>query len=71
MKKLFWTIIIIVVILILWWLWQSGGDLGNLPQLPGASEGDTTTRIQEDLQQIDLGDINKEFENIDANLNQL
>ncbi len=42
-----------------------------MPQLPGASEGDTTTRIQEDLQQIDLGDINKEFENIDANLNQL
>ena len=71
MKKLFWIIIIIVVVLILWWLWQSGGDLRNLPQLPGVSEEDTTTQIQQDLNQIDLGDIDQEFQSIDTDLNNL
>ena len=71
MKKLFWIIIIIVIILVLWWLWQQWGYLGNLPKLPGVSEEDTTTQIQEDLNQIDLGDINQEFQSIDADLNNL
>lgn len=71
MKKLFWTIITITVILVLWWLWQQGGGLGNLPQLPGVSEEDTTTRIQQDLEQLDLGDINQEFQSIDVDLNSL
>lgn len=42
-----------------------------MPQLPGVSEEDTTTRIQQDLEQLDLGDINQEFQSIDADLNSL
>lgn len=58
------------MVLVLWWQWQSG-DLGNLPQLPGVSEEDTTGQIQQDLEQIDLGNIDNEFESIDAELNNL
>lgn len=71
MKKTLWIIIIIIAILVLWWVWRQGGGLGNLPQLPGVSAPDTTTKIQQDLEQVDLGDVNKEFESIDAGLNQL
>ena len=70
MRKTLWIIIIVAVVLVLWWQWQSG-DLGNLPQLPGVSEGDTTGQIQQDLEQINVGDIDQEFQNIDAELNKL
>ncbi len=43
----------------------------GLPQLPEVSDQDTTVQIQQDLEQIDLGDINKEFETIDVDLNNL
>ena len=51
---------------------RSGENL-ELPQLPlpGVSEEDTAGKIQQDLEQIDLGDIDKEFESIDADLNNL
>lgn len=61
-----------------WWFWQSGQvevpgqpDTGTLPSLPEVSEEDTTSQIQDDLEQIDLGDIDAEFESIDAGLNSL
>lgn len=69
-KKLLFIIAAILVIGGLWWLLRSG-RIDNLPQLPGASPEDSTIEIQKDLEEIDLGDINKEFENIDAELNNL
>lgn len=71
MKKTLWIIGAIIVIVALWWLVRSGGNL-ELPQLPGVSEkGDTSAEIQQGLEEINLGDIDKEFESIDADLNNL
>ena len=74
MKKTLWIIIIIVIVLVGGWLWKTRvqqPSTQGLPQLPAVSETDTTTQIQQDLDQIDLGDIDKEFESIDAELNSL
>lgn len=43
----------------------------SLFQLPEVSEEDTTAVIQQDLEQIDLGDIDEQFQGIDAELNNL
>lgn len=56
------------------WLWRSKWEMPStegLPQLPEVSEEDTTAQIQQDLEAIDLGDIDKQFEEIDAELNNL
>lgn len=60
------------------WYWNSktmteqGLDLSTEGSpLPEVSEEDTTTAIQQDLEQIDLGDIEKQFQGIDADLNNL
>ena len=71
MNKILWIIVIIIIAVVLWWLWQSGWDVGSLPQVPGVSEEDTTGQIQQDLEQIDLGDIDSQFESIDAELQGL
>jgi len=69
-KKLLFIIAAILVIGGFWWLLRSG-KIDDLPQLPGASQEDSTAEIQKGLQEIDLGDIDKEFESIDAELNNL
>lgn len=73
MKKIIWIIIIIAVAAAGYWFWNSRKQLdrGGLPQLPAVSEEDTTTQIQQDLEQIDPGDIDEQFESIDAELNNL
>ncbi|MEK7537168.1 MAG: hypothetical protein AAB584_01875 [Patescibacteria group bacterium] len=81
MSKILLIIIVIIAAIAGFWLWSSNkSDEGllestpsaeGLPQLPEVSEGDTTSQIQEDLDNIDLGDIDKQFENIDADLNNL
>jgi len=81
MSKALLIIIVIIAAIAGFWLWNLNkseqdllgpipGDEG-LPQLPEVSSGDTTSQIQEDLNKIDLGDIDKQFENIDADLNSL
>ena len=75
-KKTLWTIIIIVVIATGYWLWNAkwGSESlpeSALPEVPEVSQEDTTTAIQQNLEQIDLGDIEGQFQNIDANLNNL
>lgn len=72
MRKTLWIIGAVIAIGVLWWILRSGENL-ELPQLPlpGVSEEDTAGKIQQDLEQIDLGDIDKEFESIDADLNNL
>ena len=75
MKKTLWIIVIIGVIIAGWWLWSSRSGQGpaseGLPLLPEVSEKDTTAVIQQNLEQIDLGDIDQEFQSIDAELNGL
>jgi len=73
MKNTFWLIIAIVAIAVGYWLWNSKWQVGaeGLPQLPAVSEEDTAAQIQQDLEQIDLGDIDQQFESIDAELNNL
>ena len=75
-KKTLWTIIIIVIIAAGYWLWNAkwGSESlpeSALPEVPEVSQEDTTTAIQQNLEQIDLGDIEGQFQNIDANLNNL
>lgn len=79
MSKTLWTIVIIIIVAVGAWLWYLSDRIDltkepsteGLPQLPVVSEEDTTTQIQQDLEQIDLGDIDKQFESIDADLNNL
>ncbi|MBI1984645.1 MAG: hypothetical protein HYS60_00855 [Candidatus Wildermuthbacteria bacterium] len=62
-------VILLLLALGLWW-WQSG----NLVSLQGpATQGpnDTTGTIQQDLNSLDLGDLDAEFQEIDSNINQL
>lgn len=77
-KSIILIIIIALAALAGWWFWQSGQleapqqlDTGTLPNLPEVSEEDTTGQIQDDLEQVDLGDIDAEFEDIDVDLNNL
>lgn len=74
-------IIVIIAAIAGFWLWNANKSeegllrptpsAEGLPQLPPVSSGDTTSQIQEDLDKIDLGDIDEQFENIDADLNSL
>lgn len=81
MSKNLLVIIVIIAAIAGFWLWNSNrleessleptpGTEG-LPQLPEVSEGDTTSQIQADLDKIDLGDVDKQFESIDSDLNSL
>ncbi len=74
MSKKNWTILIIVLVLIVIgvWIWQFGGmpvDEGT-EALPEVGD-DTTSDIDEQLEGIDLGDLESEFEDIDAGLEEL
>lgn len=81
MNKTLLVVIVIIAAAAGFWLWNSNKSektslepapgAEGLPQLPEVSGGDTTKGIQQDLDQIDLGDIDKQFENIDAGLNNL
>lgn len=69
-------IVIILLVIAGYWLWNSRWQQpavpeSALPAAPEVSQEDTTTAIQEDLEQIDLGDIDEQFQQIDAELNNL
>lgn len=78
-QKTLLTIIIVAVVVGGIWYWDSrtmtedkpGVSNESLFQLPEVSEEDTTAVIQQDLEQIDLGDIDEQFQGIDAELNNL
>jgi multidrug resistance efflux pump len=77
------AVVIILVLAIAWW--QMGGgeepamtDLENAevptnvsPEVPEGTLEDTTPVIQQELESIDTGDLEKEFEQIDQDLNNL
>ncbi|OHB17867.1 MAG: hypothetical protein A2913_01150 [Parcubacteria group bacterium RIFCSPLOWO2_01_FULL_40_65] len=72
MKKIFWIILIVALAIVGYWFWQTQQSPdAELPQLPQVSNEDTTVQIQQDLNEINLGDIDAEFQSIDADLNNL
>ena len=78
-QKTLLTIIIVAVVVGGIWYWDSrtmtedkpGVSNESLFQLPQITQQHTTAVIQQDLEQIDLGDIDKQFQGIDAELNNL
>jgi len=78
------TQIIIVVLVLLFvtlavalFFWRSGGTapysapLGNQPVTPAPAPQDTAAAITKDVSNIDIGDLDKEFKDIDSSLNSL
>jgi len=76
------AVILIIIIALAWWWYGSGGEVYEepLPQEPTGEisdevpeEGleDTTPVINQDIDSIDLGDLEAEFDQIDAELDNL
>ncbi len=72
MKKLIWIIVIIVIVIVGFLIW---GRRANRVSAPTGAEvvpgNDTTAAINQNLNSLDVGDLNQEFQSIDADLNQL
>ena len=70
-------VIIIVLALVVIWRWQTGRVSAPSPAVTDEAvlqellEEDTTSAAIEVLDSLDLGDLDAEFEAIDAELNQL
>ena len=63
-KKTLIILIIAALILIGLWIWQK-------PEAPAETTADTTAVINKELESLDVGDLEKEFQSIDADLNTL
>ena len=67
-KNILIGIVVIAVILVGVWIFlQQGTETQQESQAPA----DTTSSIQADLDALDLGDVDAEFESIDQDLNSL
>lgn len=68
------VIVIVALAAIVWW-WQLSGSPattgGSAAPAPAPASGDTTAAINEQLQGIDFGDLDQEFQTIDQDLNSL
>jgi len=83
MNKKVVTIVVAVLIVgaLAFWLSKRGSEIpgttgGKTPVLngttgEGATGGDTTGEINAEIESIDVGDIDSEFKDIDADLNNL
>ncbi|MFH0712449.1 MAG: hypothetical protein V2A55_01145 [Candidatus Jorgensenbacteria bacterium] len=71
-KTLTIVIIVIVLALVIWFIFRSPEPVFS-PEAgtTGVLGGDTTSAINNDLNSLDLGDLDSEFQQIDADLNQL
>lgn len=57
---------------LLFWIYsQEDPTIDNWPRISQQQPQDSTAVIQADLQDIDLGDLDKEFQEIDQELNTL
>ncbi len=65
MKKLTILIVLAVIALAIWLVWSSVG------QTPAVAPSDSPEAIAQELNGIDLGDLDKEFQDVEAGLNQL
>ena len=68
-KNILWIVIIVIAAVLIWWFMS--GQRANGPATTGPTGGDTTQEIAQDLQGLDTGDLDKEFQGIDQDLNQL
>lgn len=73
MKKTLTIIIVLAVlaVLIIWLVTRTSAPTIGPEGATDVLGGDTTSAINEDLNSLDLGDLDAEFEQIDADLNQL
>jgi hypothetical protein len=74
-KKTFILIVVIVVaaIIIVWWYTQTPTTQAPTEGPSGviAPPADTTSEISKELESVDVGDVDKEFQQIDGELNTL
>jgi hypothetical protein len=72
MKKILTIIIVLVVlaVLVFWLATRTSAPTGPADTAEILGE-DTTSAINEQLEGLDLGDLDAEFQQIDAELNQL
>lgn len=71
MKKIIWVIVIVLGLLAIWWVTKSPAT-APVSDIPiGASENDTVSGINQDLQGISSTDLDAEFQSIDKDLNSL
>lgn len=71
-KNLIIIIAVIILLVVAVWYWQSQGPTSqNAPVSEGSASDDTTTAIDQDLRDIDLGNLDQDFQSIDADLNNL
>ncbi len=78
MKKMLLILVVLAIIVILggiaYWLSGLQSEQPAETVVPGADDvlnQDSTSEILDNLEGIYIGDLDKEFENIDADLNQL
>lgn len=78
-KKYFVVLIIGVVVILVGlgiWYWQSQEEeivapSAAIPTAPATVKEDSTSAINQELNSIDVGDLDKEFQAIDSDLNSL
>jgi FtsZ-interacting cell division protein ZipA len=76
MKKTLIIILAIIIVAILVWYWWSSSSSApqqqeTSPTVQNPAPNDTTSAINKELEGIDLGDLDREFQNIDSDLNSL
>ena len=74
-KKWLWILLVVVVIAMVWWLVRSSNE-ATAPGVgenagPALSGDDTTAAIEQELNATNLGDIETELQETDADLNSL
>ncbi len=71
-KNIVFLVGIAVIAVLLFWFWQQGViPFGQQTEEPAGTEGDTTQEIQQQLDEVDLGDLDTEFQDIDKDLESL
>lgn len=65
MKKVLMLLVLVAVVALGVWLFRSS------PEVAKESATDTTASINEQLGNVDLGDLDKEFQSVDSDLNTL
>ncbi len=72
MKKILFALVVITILAALAYWWFGNTPVKEtLPENQALLEEDTTSEILENLEGIDLGDLEQEFQYIDAELDQL
>ena len=65
-KTWIWVVVVVLLAVALWW-WNQQSAIA--PEI--VSEGDTTVAIDQDLNAVDLGDVDAELQDLEADVNSL